>query len=158
MNLHLGCGEVYIQGWINIDLHNAKADVKADCKAIPYPDNSADMVLASHLLEHFDFKEAFVVLAEWKRVLKPGGMLIIEVPDLLEHCKIVVNSPSDCSTAMPGIYGFPWLPGHAHKYGYTPDQLMWTLQTAGFREVMHMPNTQFYTHLGKTCMRFECKK
>lgn len=46
---------------------------------LPFKDGTLDFVHASHLLE--DFEDWALVLAEWGRVLKPGGYLIIAVPD-----------------------------------------------------------------------------
>jgi predicted SAM-dependent methyltransferase len=49
---------------------------------IPLPDNSADVVYASHMLEHLDRAEAQRFLDESKRVLAGGGVLRLAVPDL----------------------------------------------------------------------------
>lgn len=51
-------------------------------KGIPFPDQSVEGVYHSHLLEHLDFDVAPIFLAEVKRVLKPGGVHRIVVPDL----------------------------------------------------------------------------
>jgi predicted SAM-dependent methyltransferase len=157
MRLNLGCGDDIIAGWINCDLHNGRAEIQCDVRKLPFEDNTAEMILASHLLEHFDFKESFGILTEWKRVLQHNGLLIIEVPNLTEYCKLYLN-PDKNLEALVGIYGYPWQDGHAHKFGYSPDQLRWTLQACGFRNIQHMPHTQFYQALGNMCMRFECKK
>jgi predicted SAM-dependent methyltransferase len=82
--LNLGCGDDILEGWINIDAYNPIAQVKADVSSLPYDDNFADVILASHVIEHFHFHDGFKVINEWKRVLKPDGKLIIETPDLLE--------------------------------------------------------------------------
>ena len=46
---------------------------------LPFKDNVLDWVLASHLIE--DFQDWDPILKEWVRVLRPGGYLIIQVPD-----------------------------------------------------------------------------
>jgi predicted O-linked N-acetylglucosamine transferase (SPINDLY family) len=53
-----------------------------------FADNSADEIRASHCLEHFSHRQVPHVLAEWVRVLKPGGVLSIAVPDF---AKIAAN-------------------------------------------------------------------
>ena len=54
----------------------------------PFADNSVDEIRASHCLEHFSHRQVPHVLAEWVRVLKPGGLLSIAVPDF---AKIAAN-------------------------------------------------------------------
>lgn len=88
MKLNLGSGDYPLpeaDGWINLD---AKYDdslfplqmgnIKPDGGV---PNHSVDIVRASHCLEHFPLKDIPAVLAEWTRVLKPGGWLKIAVPD-----------------------------------------------------------------------------
>ncbi len=52
--------------------------VKADAKKIPYPDNKFDLVYSVGLMEHFI--RVLPLLIEQIRVVKPGGFLIIDVP------------------------------------------------------------------------------
>lgn len=61
-------------------------------KGIPFPDASVDVVYHSHLLEHLERKTALVFLAEVKRVLKPGGIHRIAVPDLEMACRDYLGS------------------------------------------------------------------
>jgi SAM-dependent methyltransferase len=72
---------------------------------IPYPDNSVDVVYDSHFLEHLDPPVARSFLLEVKRVLKPGGLQRIVVPDLerlcckyLTHLQACRNSASEART------------------------------------------------------------
>ena len=77
MKLNLGGGFQKIAGFTNIDRLTGQ-------EAFPLPDHedgSIDEVRASHILEHFGHREAVDVLAEWVRILKPGGLLKVAVPD-----------------------------------------------------------------------------
>ncbi len=79
--LNLGCGEHKKEGYVNVDwspLNNP--DVVHDLNAMPYPfdDGSFDLIEAFHVLEHLD--KPFIVMAEFHRILKPGGTLHIKVP------------------------------------------------------------------------------
>jgi SAM-dependent methyltransferase len=56
-------------------------------KRIPEPDASVDVLYSSHMLEHLDQTEARRFLIEAKRVLRPGGILRLAVPDLKYHVK-----------------------------------------------------------------------
>jgi predicted SAM-dependent methyltransferase len=81
--LHLGCGQNYLNGWINIDIDSPKADNHFDLrKPMPYPDYSADFIFNEHFIEHVTLYESISFLKECYRVLKLGGVLRISTPDL----------------------------------------------------------------------------
>jgi methyltransferase family protein len=75
--LDLGAGATQIEGF-------EPRDIKRGDSLMPLPDasGSVDEVRASHVLEHFSHREVAAVVAEWARVLKPGGLMRIAVPDL----------------------------------------------------------------------------
>src|SRR3989339_372730 len=88
VKLHLGCGQNYLEGYVNVDLPsegqtvmNAQADVYQDIRTLSYQENSVDEIRNHHLLEHFNRQEAIKLLLQWRRWLKIGGMLFIETPD-----------------------------------------------------------------------------
>lgn len=87
MKLHLGCGGVYKEGWVNIDNNSdnniARLDLNWDLRyPLPFSNNSVDFIYHEHLLEHLTIEEAHRFLLECKRVLKPSGIMRIAVPDL----------------------------------------------------------------------------
>ena len=82
--LNLGCGSRFHKDWINIDIQSQSEFVIAhDLKnGIPFGDHEFNMVYHSHVLEHIPKDEAIKFLKECVRVLKPGGVLRIAIPDL----------------------------------------------------------------------------
>lgn len=82
--LNLGCGSTYVKGWTNIDFVSTSEEVMAYnlLRGIPHSDNSFDLVYHSHVLEHFPKAEASRFIAECYRVLNPGGVIRIAIPDL----------------------------------------------------------------------------
>lgn len=80
LRLNLGCWKKRLPGFVNIDLDPSFAEVVADAAHLPYEDDSVDEIYAGHLLEHFALTED--VLKEWHRVLKPGGVITVTVPDI----------------------------------------------------------------------------
>ncbi len=82
--LNLGCGDKIHEHWTNVDFHaRVPGVVTHDLgKGIPYDNGYADVIYHSHLLEHFSKSEAPKFLNECFRVLKPGGILRVAVPDL----------------------------------------------------------------------------
>ena len=83
LRLHLGCGENLLPGWINIDLLEQAADAQLDLREDwPFPNEAAEYIYSEHTLEHFDFPtDVRHFLAETMRVLQPGGLTEIGVPD-----------------------------------------------------------------------------
>lgn len=87
--LNLGCGLDYRKStkekkWINVDnladFPDAKIDKKMDLNKFPYPfrTNYADEVYTNHVLEHL--QNPRVVMKEIHRILKKGGLFILNVP------------------------------------------------------------------------------
>lgn len=77
IKLCLGGGDVVPEGFINIDRkHGGEVYPLTD-----YDDESVDEIYASHILEHFSHAKTQDVLNEWSRVLKPGGVIRVAVPD-----------------------------------------------------------------------------
>jgi predicted SAM-dependent methyltransferase len=82
--LNLGCGNHYHPEWTNVDIASTEEGVIA-CnltQGIPFPTASFDVVYHSHVLEHIPKTEAEFFLKECSRVLRPGGILRVVVPDL----------------------------------------------------------------------------
>ncbi|MCG9910000.1 MAG: methyltransferase domain-containing protein [Flavobacteriales bacterium] len=106
--VNLGCGNRYHNDWINFDFISAGADV-IPCdltRGIPLEDNSTDVVYHSHVLEHFTKEGGEFFISECFRILKPGGIIRIAVPDLegitksyLECLADVRNKPDEKTKA-----------------------------------------------------------
>lgn len=153
LKLHLACGHDYNDEYINVDLYapeDARCDVRFDVQTLPYPDNSVDEIKAFHIIEHFHFFEIEKVLAEWYRVLKPGGRLYLETPDFLETCRsFVKGSPTmpiqEWRVLLYGhFFAHPWVPGQTHKFLFTEDQLRTNLGWAGFKKVNRLAPASKY--------------
>ena len=86
LKLNLGAGAKPIKGYTNIDRKTGQEVYPLD-----YPDDSADEIRASHVLEHFSHHKTADVIADWVRVLKPGGILKVAVPDLDIICQMVAQ-------------------------------------------------------------------
>jgi predicted SAM-dependent methyltransferase len=158
MQINIGCGSMILEDYINCDLYNDKADVKCDAKLLPFEDDSVDKIIAIHLIEHFDFKEAFIVLKEWYRVLKKDGILWIETPDFLESCrKFVFSNEQERINMYSHFFSEPWIPGQIHKFLYTETQLRWTLENCGFKNILRK-EAKRYINLENITLGMEAMK
>ena len=95
--LNVACGTRFHNDWINIDFQSSSPEVNAIniLNGLPYDNNSFDVVYSSHFLEHLTKKQADFVLSEIIRILKPGGIVRIIVPDLQNICREYLNILSD---------------------------------------------------------------
>lgn len=86
--INLGCGPVFVDSpdWINLDFAPASPSVRrADLlDRLPLPSESARLVYASHFLEHIPKPDVDAFLQECRRVLQPGGVVRLVLPDLQE--------------------------------------------------------------------------
>lgn len=82
IRLHLGCGSERKAGWINIDLLGDPVDVAWNlAKPLPFDSGSVAAIFHEHLLEHLPLRASDVFMQECYRVLRPGGILRMGIPD-----------------------------------------------------------------------------
>lgn len=150
--LNLGCGDKILPGYVNVDVATERAgrkpDVVCDLRRLePFADASVDEVLSVHVVEHFWRWEAVDVLREWLRVLKPGGRMVLECPNLREACRALLEDPAAAGPGKEGqrstwvLYGDPrWRdPLMVHRWGYTPESLAELMREAGLVNVRQEP-------------------
>lgn len=145
IRLNIGCGRKILPGWVNVDVEQ-RADipegaryVQSDIRKLPFPDDYADELMAIHVVEHFYLWEIQDVMAEWRRVLKPRGKIVIECPDIIKAAFYMIkaateNKPMPYNLTMWPLYGDPSHrdPLMCHKWGYTPASLINLVISAGF--------------------------
>lgn len=140
MRLNLGAGSQDLDGFIAVDIEGG--DVRHDLGAFPWPvdPDSVTEIMASHILEHFDRHTGRAFLAECYRILMPGGVLRLAVPDsdVFTDCRLAGD--------WDAVRGYPWIdanhfyggdhteerPHWRHKYAYTFGLLEHILRDIGF--------------------------
>jgi SAM-dependent methyltransferase len=151
--LNLGCGDKILPGYVNVDVAASRRGLKPDVlcdlhKLTSFEDNTVDEILSVHVVEHFWRWEVVDVLREWVRVLKPGGVMILECPNLVSACQELLQNP-DIATG-PGqegqrsmwvFYGDPaWKdPLMIHRWGYSPRSLGQIMHEAGLVNLRQEP-------------------
>ncbi len=106
---------------------------------LPLDDGCASQVHNYHFIEHVYRWEAPAVIQEFRRLLKPGGLLVIECPDLAKSAQNLLRGATD-QMCMWGMYGDPsWKdPYMCHRWGYTPKTIGHLLKAEGFTKIRVM--------------------
>lgn len=102
--LNLGCGSTFHPDWVNLDFtprppHVLGYDLR---HGVPFPDGLFDAVYHSHVLEHMPRRGAPGFLRECLRVLRPGGVLRVAVPDLEGIARAYLGALEDAAQGAPG--------------------------------------------------------
>jgi predicted SAM-dependent methyltransferase len=110
-------------------------DFRCDLRSLPVKDGTFDVVHARHVLEHFGRKEAPRVLREWLRVLRVGGELRLNMPNLLDACRniLAMETGEAPMNVYPWwqLYGAQATPLDRHGNGFTPRRLKALLNSIG---------------------------
>jgi len=162
---HLGCGIIFLKNYLNIGFWTnleqnklyANPNGVADTvllnydltNGIPASDNSLEVVYHSHMLEHLTNNEGIEFLRECNRVLQPGAIMRLLVPDLESFSKKYVEGDDfffdayrkealdNDSNLYPtrGAIFMGMLHNHGHKMGYDFETLQYVLKQTGFTNV-----------------------
>ena len=149
LKLQLGSGPNPKPGWVNIDLF-CPADLSLDIReTLPFDDSSCSVIYSEHVFEHLAYPvETGQLLRESLRVLEPGGLFSVGVPDTEwplrafvqgedEYFQISLESgshPPWCTTRMHQI-NYHFRQGTEHKYAWDYETLAEVLQSSGFADV-----------------------
>lgn len=105
--LNIGCGAISHPEWLNLDLGIGSDVISHDVtNGLPFPDKMFDVVYHSHLLEHIPREKALPFLKECSRVLRPGGVIRILVPDLEQ---IAVYYQDKLASAKESEADYDWI-------------------------------------------------
>ena len=135
--VNLGCGSHYRKGWLNFDLYPASNEVvQANIiQGVPLHDGAADFVYHSHVLEHLKREDGEQFLRECYRILKPGGILRIAVPDLEDVAREYLRNIGRCDTGEArAIHDLEW--SHIELY----DQIAREDRNGEFGKYLHREN------------------
>jgi hypothetical protein len=181
--VNLGAGHQHNSNQVTVDLRTDDPNITYHCDIRRLPNDwekHFDIAIADNVLEHFDFKDSAEVLAEWYRILKPGGYLELNLPDMTSVAEAIVEGRWDASIqgSIYGDQGHPywmqepfggtdedtgrWLPHsfayNHHNSGYTPVFIIKLLNDLGYEkvEVQRYPiNHQMMVHAYRPEERIE---
>lgn len=134
--LNIGCGNSRFPNCINMDVADNKytfVDIVGSVLDIPFPDERFKGVIFSHVFEHLYQSEHNRALIEIRRVLKIGGSLYLECPDLMLACKYFnENFQGLRDYWYQCLYGRNLYGSDQHKSGVTEEYLTDLLFSHGF--------------------------
>lgn len=137
--LNLGCGGDRRADHVNLDLRAEVADVVADLRALPFPDEVFDDIRAIDVLEHFPASQTGTVMSEIGRITRSGSRLTVRVPNMMALAELIVSRSPKTNRAIRNIYGgHRWGPDgswDAHHTGWTPEGIEGLLSEHGWRQI-----------------------
>lgn len=172
MKLHLGCGEYYLNGYVNIDYPKSKqtvinthADIYTDILKLTYRNNSIDEVRLHHVFEHFDRSTAIALLVKWRKWLKVGGVLRIETPDAMSCYKMMISplytydQKQQINRHLFGSHEASWA---VHWDGWYEEKYKHILQILGYENLQFkrnkwgvLRNIEVFAHKSRAKMSYE---
>ena len=143
--LHVGAGQTILEGYENLDAYDNENRpdhfqttvgkfVRAELLDRAYEPESVAEIRCHHMFEHISILDVDLTLRGWNRILKPGGLVWIEVPDF-EGCagKILrCRRQGDAEIYYRHIFGSQFGPGEFHYNSFTGKRLMGLLEDYGF--------------------------
>jgi predicted SAM-dependent methyltransferase len=138
-------------------LHTLRFEGERLLNPLPLEDDCADELHSIHFIEHVYAWEAPAVIREFRRLVKPGGLLVLELPDLEKACRNLLSGTKD-QYSMWSLYGDPNKidPFMCHRWGYTPHTIKTLLTENGFKRVQRRP-PQFHGKRDYRDMRIEAR-
>jgi SAM-dependent methyltransferase len=141
MKIHLGCGKRHIPGFVHVDaVKFPHVDYVHDIRTLEmFETGTADLMYACQVIEYFDREEVVGVFAEWKRVLKSGGILRLSVPNF-EVLSRLYNAGFGLDYLLGTLYGKIPRDGGGfvyHRTTYDAPSLTKVLTASGFVNVEH---------------------
>lgn len=151
LKLNFGCGQKIKPGFINIDLCR-DADLRLDLREpMPFLTNSCAMVHSEHFLEHLAYpRHAMRFMAECLRVLRPGGVFRVGVPDSewpirayardqhyvewFDYVRREYPNSAWTDTDMECV-NWSFRQDEEHKFGYDFETLKYSLSKVGFVDI-----------------------
>lgn len=156
--LNLGCGPASSSEFINIDaIPSSETNLVTDIRYLPmFANNSVNLIYASHVIEHIPREEIVATLAEWLRVLKPGGILRFGVPDFDKLIMVYQKSNRDINSIVNQLMGQE-APYDDHHSIWNREYAECILKRVGFSDVRKWsPETvKHHLFLDKTGREFE---
>lgn len=138
MKLHLGSGKNRIPGFLNVDIRpEVNPDIVSNAVSLPMIDtDSVDEIYFCHGIEHLKYAEVQPALAEWKRILTPGGLLRLSVPDFAALCGIYASKqPRKLHLIRGALSGGQEYPDNIHYSAWDEMTLVEVLTIAGYSNI-----------------------
>lgn len=134
MKLNLACGQMYLNGWWNVDnqsmyLGTTRVDENVDCLTYEHRDDQLDELLVSHFVQYIKPPEIATQVKKWLGWLKPGGKIEIEATDF----DYILTHADDKDWARTHLFGDKLT--CPCRWSWTTQELVTVCQEVGFRDI-----------------------
>ena len=146
MKLNLGCGPIYMPGYVNIDNRSqwdCKVDKDADVFTMDWDKDTCEEIVVSHLAMYimggqdtvYKPNQMKVLVKRWFSWLKKDGKLVLETTDIRKVAELLLSTtnPDKLNEEMKAIFG--WDNTYGHKWSWSPETLVPIFEETGFDKV-----------------------
>lgn len=148
---HLGCGKRdFGKEWFHVDEADFPHIKSNDVMLRNTDDNHAEIIYASHLIEYFDRLEVLILLKQWHKVLKPGGELVVSVPNFAVISNLYESRQYEIEQFLGLLYGRMEVGNKLiyHKTVYDFRSLCRVLAESGFVNISEIKKDGVETECG----------
>lgn len=149
--LHLGCGDRHLDGWLNVDMFGSDLNLDIARGRLPFEDGQFEVIVSQHVVEHLTIEDELIpLLKECHRSMQPEGAFWISTPDMEKVARSYIEQGNedmirDRQQRLPhwNLHGLPsqhfmndmFHQQLEHRNLFDFPLLEWTLKQAGFASV-----------------------
>lgn len=156
IKINVGAGDQKIPGFTSVDLYDKAADIQADICELPFDSEAVDEIVAYQVIEHVHYAKSQQMFDEMFRVLRPGGKVIVETPNIDVVCRNILEEglTDKWIYNLVGEYYRPhdknryddWEhhAGSIHRNPWNFERLREVAMKAGFRQIKRRSQADYY--------------
>jgi len=141
--IHFGCGDVNLNGWINVDLRLADHIAINSDNLSMFKENSVDVIYMCHVLEHMSYQNITEILEQAFFALKKSGLILISVPDF-DKLISFYEETGDINSIQSPLHGGQDYDLNIHKISFTTKSLSEIFDQIGFKGISNWETNEFF--------------
>lgn len=132
--VHFGCGDVNLNGWVNIDLRAADHIHYKSDNLLMFDNNSVDVIYMCHVIEHMSFIQVMQILEQAYAKLNKDGIIMVSVPDF-DKLISFYHETEDINSIQSALHGGQDYDLNIHKISFNKKSLSEIFEKVGYKSI-----------------------